>query len=37
MNKTVSKNELFFSGLVSRMEENKIFLMIITINLKVGN
>lgn len=34
--KTVSKVNLFFSGLVSRMEENKDFFMDITINFKSG-
>ncbi len=32
--KTVSKVNLFFGGLVSRMEENKDFFNDITINLK---
>ena len=32
--KTVSKVNLFFDGLVSRMEENKDFFNDITINLK---
>ena len=34
--KTVSKVNLFFGGLVSRMEENKDFFNDITINLKSG-
>ncbi len=34
--KTVSKVNLFFDGLVSRMEENKDFFNDITINLKSG-
>lgn len=34
--KTVSKVNLFFSGLLSRMEENKDFFTDITINFKSG-
>lgn len=34
--KTVSKVNLFFSGLLSRMEENKTFFTDITINFKSG-
>lgn len=34
--KTVSKTSLFFSGLLSRMEENKDFFTDITINFKSG-
>ena len=34
--KTVSKTSLFFSGLVSRMEENRDFFKDITINFKSG-
>ena len=34
--KTVSKVDLFFSGLLSRMEENRDFFTDITINFKSG-
>lgn len=34
--KTISKTSLFFSGLISRMEENNDFFTDITINLKSG-
>lgn len=34
--KTVSKANLFFSGLISRMEENKSFFTDITVNFKSG-
>ena len=34
--KTVSKVDLFFSGLLSRMEENRNFFTDITINFKSG-
>lgn len=34
--KTISKTSLFFSGLISRMEENKDFFTDITINFKSG-
>lgn len=34
--KTVQKASLFFTGLISRMEENKLFFSDITINMKSG-
>lgn len=34
--KTVQKASLFFTGLISRMEENKLFFTDITINMKSG-
>ncbi len=34
--KTISKTDLFFSGLLSRMEENKDFFTDITINFRSG-